>query len=115
MDAALKVVTQLPLAELWRDDAFSTTVRVRWLTAGDIVSLLRVGPVQFVVADIGAPPRWLPLGECYKFWKTEVKPHLAAPESHTYLDDFPGGYCYDASEWKNSDGAAPIVVCERYH
>ena len=53
MDAALKVVTQIPLTELWRDDGFTTTSRVRWLTADDITSLLRAGRVQFVVADAG--------------------------------------------------------------
>ena len=51
MDNAYKVVTHLPLAELWRDDGFT---RVRWLTAEDIAGLLRVGRVQFVVADVGA-------------------------------------------------------------
>jgi len=114
MDAALKVVTQMPLTELWRDDGFTTTSRVRWLTADDITSLLRAGRVQFVVADVGVSPRWIPLGECYDFWKREAQPHLAAPESRASLDDFPDGYCYFASEWSSQDGA-PIIVCERHH
>src|SRR5689334_6966351 len=98
MDTALKVVTQIPLPELWRDDGFTTTSRVRWLTSDDITSLLRAGRVRFVVADVGASPRWIPLSECYDFWKTEAQPHLAAPKSRASLDDFPGGYCYFASE-----------------
>ena len=114
MDATLKVVTQLPLTELWRDDGFTTTWRVRWLTADDITSLLRAGRVQFVVADVGVSPRWIPLGECYDFWKREAQPHLAAPESRASLDDFPDGYCYFASEWSSRDGT-PIIVCERHH
>jgi hypothetical protein len=114
MDAALKLVTQMPLSELWRADGFTTTSRVRWLTADDIASLLRAGRVQFVVADAGVSPRWIPLGECYDFWKTEIHPHLSAPESRASLDAFPGGYCYFASEWSNGDGA-PIIVCERHH
>jgi hypothetical protein len=108
-------ITKLPLAELWREDGFTTTSRARSLTEDDIKGLLGVGPVQFVVADVGASPRWIPLGECYDFWKTEAQPHLAAPESKVYLDDFPDGYCYFASEWRTQDGAAPIVVCERHH
>ena len=114
MDAALKVVTQLPLTELWRDDGFTTTSRVRGLTTDDITSLLRAGRVQFVVADVGVPPHWIPLGECYDFWKREAQPHLAAPESRASLDDFPDGYCCFASEWSSQDGA-PIIVCERHH
>ena len=114
MDATLKIVTQIPLVELWRDDGFTTTSRERWLAADDIASLLRVGRIQFVVADVGTPLRWISLGDCYDFWKREVQPHLAAPESKTSLDDFPGGYCYFASEWSSRDGA-PIIVCERHH
>ena len=114
MDATLKVVTQLPLTELWDGDGFATTSRVRWLTAEDIASLLRAGRVQFVVADVGASPRWIPLRECYDFWKSETQPHLAAPESRASLDAFPDGYCYFASEWSSRDGA-PIIVCERHH
>ena len=115
MDAALKVVTQMPLTELWRDDGFTTTSRVRWLTADDIRSLLRTERVQFVVADVGVSPRWIPLGECYDFWRKEAQPHLAAPESSLSLDDFPDGYCYFAWEWSNRHGTAPIVVCEKHH
>lgn len=114
MDVALKVVNQMPLTELWRDDGFTTTSRIRWLTADDIASLLRGGRVQFVVADVGVSPRWIPLSECYDFWKREALPHLAAPESSTTLDDFPDGYCYFASEWSSQDGA-PIIACERHH
>ena len=98
MDADLKDETQLPLTELWRDDGFNTISRDRWLTVDDITCLLRVGRVQFVVADVGASPRWIPLRDCYDFWKREAQPHLAAPESCPSLDDFPDDYCYFASE-----------------
>jgi hypothetical protein len=114
MNTTLKIVTRLPLTELWRDDGFTTTSRVRWLTAEDIASLLRSGRVQFVVADIGASLRWIPAGECYDFWKRDLQLHLAAPDSKPSLDDGPDGYCYFASEWSSRDGA-PIIVCERHH
>lgn len=115
MDAALRVVTKLPLTELWREDGFTTASRVQCLAAIDIARLLRVGRVQFVVADVGVSPRWIPLADCYYFWKTDLQPHLAAPESTASLDDFPDGYCYFASEWSRRDEAAPIIVWERHH
>jgi len=114
MDTALKIITQMPLTELWRGDGFISSSRLRWLTAGDIATMLRAGRAQFVVADVGVSPRWIPLGECYDFWKREVQPHLAAPESCKTLDDFPEGYCYLASEWSSRDGT-PIIVCEKHH
>ena len=115
MDIARQIVTQLPLAELWRNDGLIPTTRIRYLSASDITDLLRDGQVQFVVADVGTPLRWIPLVECYDFWKTEVRQHLAAPEAKVILDDFPGGYCYFASAWRSRDGATPIIVCERHH
>lgn len=114
MDATLKVITLLPMTELRREDGFTIASRVRWLTADDIANLLRLGCVQFIVADLGASPRWIPLGECFDFWKNEAKPHLAGPEFPAALDSFPEGYCYFASEWSTQDGV-PIIVCERHH
>jgi hypothetical protein len=114
MDAKLKIITRMPLLELWREDGFTTTSRGRSLTGDDITNLLRAGLVQFVVADVGAPPRWIQLHDCYQFWKEEVKPHLAAG-SKAVLDEFPGSYCYFASEWDNGVDAQPIVVLEKSH
>ena len=57
VDAKLRIVTHLPLRELWRDDGLKTTARIRSLTEDDIRSLLRYGKIQFVVVDVGAVPR----------------------------------------------------------
>ena len=114
MDVRLKVVTRLPLAELWSVGGFTTTSRTRSLAADDITCMLRFGRVHFVVAEVGASPRWIPLSDCYDLWKQEAQPHLAMPESGASLNDFPGGYCYFASEWSSRDGAA-VVVFEVHH
>lgn len=113
MDAAFKIVTRLPLQELWGDGGFVTTARGRFLTVDDIAGLLRSGPVHFVVADVGAAPTWIPTENCFVFWKTEVKPHLSAV-SRACLEAFPDNYCYFASEWSKRD-AATIVVLEKQH
>ena len=114
MDASLKIVTRLPLGELWRDDGFSTDSRGRTLTLEDVRQFLETGSVQFVVVDVGAAPRWIPASECFRFWKNEVKPHLASA-AKAPLDEFPGGYCYFASRWEEREGEAPIVVLEKEH
>jgi phosphoglycerate dehydrogenase-like enzyme len=113
MDAALKIVTRLPLQELWRDDGFKTTARLKSLTEEDIRSLLRSGTIQFVVVDVGTPPRWIQPSECFQFWKIEAQPHLALITS--ILDEFPDQYCYFASQWDGGDRAAPIVALEKQH
>ena len=66
------------------------------------------------MVDVGMPYRWIPLRECYEFWKTEIHPHLGSPQLRIGLDDFADGYCYLASEWNSRDGI-PIIVCEKYH
>ena len=95
MDAKLRIVTQLPLRELWRDDGFSTAARGRSLTHNDVREFLASGSVQFVVAEVGAAPRWIPASECFDFWKKEAKPHLAR-DTKAFLSAFSGGYCYFA-------------------
>jgi hypothetical protein len=113
MDAAHKIVTHLPLEELWRDDGFTTRSRGGSLGKDALTDLLRIGPVQFVVVDVGSPPFWIPLGDCYRFWKEEARPHVA--EARVPLDAFPDGYCYFASNWSCGGQAVPIVVVEKHH
>jgi hypothetical protein len=114
MDPALKTVTRLPLRNLWRADGFATTSRIRSLAEDDITVLLGVGPVEFVVVDVGFAPTWIPLGDCYQFWKSEVKPHLAV-ETRAIIANLSGGYCYFASQWDSREAAVPIVVLEKSH
>ena len=114
MDAALKIVTHLPLRELWRDDGLQTKARIRSLTEDDIRSLLRSGNIQFVVVNVGASPCWIQPSECFQFWKNEAQPHLAR-EARVILEEFPDRYCYCASQWDGGDPASPIVVLEKQH
>lgn len=114
MDANLRIVTHLPLRELWRDDGFSTTARGRSLTEDDVRQFVASGPVQFVVVDVGAAPRWIPASECFQFWKNEAKPHLVSGAKAS-LDEFPGRYCYFASRWEGREPDMPIVVLEKQH
>lgn len=114
MDANHRIVTHLPLRELWRDDGFSTPSRGKTLTHDDVRQFLASGPVQFVVVDVGAAPRWIPERECFQFWKNEAKPHLASA-TRASLDEFPDGYCYFATQWVGREREPPIVVLEKQH
>ena len=110
MDPKLKVVTQLPLRGLWTDSGSVEAVRGRDLSSGDVRELLRNGPVQFVVVDVGQKPRWIELEDCYRFWMDEVKDQLAEPDVQAS-----GVYAYRASEWVSEEAKAPIVVLEVGH
>jgi hypothetical protein len=114
MLASQRIITELPLVELWNDRGPISAARSRDLIASDIRELLHCGPVRFVVADVGARPDWIALKDCFSFWKDEVQGHLADPKQQVGLDRFPDEYCYFATEWSAPDGP-PIVVLERAH
>lgn len=115
MDAALRRVTRLPLEELWRPNGMPVGLRLRVLKSNEISQLLRENPVEFVVADVGQQLRWITPRDCYDFWKTEVKLHLAEIGSPILLDTFPNAYCYTASEWDSGDTGIPVILLERHH
>ena len=90
MDSAKRIVTTLPLQELWDDRGAIPAQKIRDLSRADIRELLRLGPVQFVVADLGEKP-----------------------SSDIYLDEMPHQYAYSASEWNFDEGS--VVILERFH
>jgi hypothetical protein len=117
MDPALRVVVQLPLPELWTERGPFTAARERTLGRADVKALLQAGAVQFVVADVGKPLRWVPDKDRFVFWKTEARDHLVEdPHRPIDIDAYPERYAYVASEWV-ADPLAParIIVLERHH
>lgn len=108
-----KVVTRTPVTVLWNNSGLVPGERGPQLTQGDIKTLLKQGPVQFVVADVGHPFAWIPVKNCFDFWKEELKTHLAEGDSF-YLADYSGEYCYVALQWE-SDSSVPIVILEKHH
>jgi hypothetical protein len=114
MKPSQRVVTELPLRELWDDDSILAATWSRDLSPTALRALIRQGSVRFVVADMGAKPRWVSEADCFDFWKGEVQPHLAEPNQGVHLEQFPGNYCFFAAEWADGD-RSPIVVLQRCH
>ena len=114
METAQRIVTQIPLAELWNSSGPLDASRGEYLGEVDIVQLLRDGS-RLVVAEVGLPLRWISEDDCFVFWKTEVKCRLVAPDADGFcLDDYPGSYCYVAAMWKCAS-TAPVIVLEKHH
>ena len=106
-----KLVVSTPLSELWNDSGPvpGTCVRHRDLDTTAIKALLRDGPLQFVVANPGDKLRWIDAQGIFKFWKSELIPHLYDPKK-LHLDDYPDAYFYLASEWRLDSGEAVILL-----
>lgn len=108
-----KVVTSTPVTELWSDKGVVPGQRGSHLTQDDMKRLLRQGPVQFVIADVGHPFEWIPPEVCFGFWKNELQAHLFDGDAF-HFENYPGEYCYVALRWNNSS-PIPIVVLEKHH
>jgi hypothetical protein len=109
-----QIVTRLPLSELWRDQQVLPARRKGHLTRDDVRDLHRIGPIQFVIANIGDPLRWVPLEDCYKFFKSEISEHLVDNPDAIFLDEFKNNFAYCAIRWDCPDYPA-IVVLEKFH
>jgi hypothetical protein len=80
------VITRWPAKEL--PAPFARARRLRDLTPSELRELLRAGPVQFLIVDVGRPLRQVEERACFEFWKSEVRPRLAHPEARRRLEDF---------------------------
>ena len=109
-----KIVTKIPMESLWTDENLLDASRARYLTAAELTEMLKVHPVEFIVADVGTPLKRIPVDQCYEFWKREVKPHLLNPQGKLNRSKLPDEYGYLASEWSGQT-QAPIVLLEKMH
>src|SRR5436309_6067995 len=93
MEPRQRIVTRTPLPELWNDTGTIPSSRIRELSTDQIQELLRLGRVQFVVANVGSPLVWVPIRDCFAFWKNEARAHVTDHRRHIRLESFPGEYC----------------------
>jgi hypothetical protein len=115
MDPAKRIVTHIPLTELWTNEGRVDALRGEPLGEAEIAALLRDARSTFVVASPGEPLRWVAGRARYDLWKTEVKCRLVGRDATSFsLEDFPGSYCYVAAEWRTDPGLH-VIVLEKHH
>lgn len=112
---APRTIASLPLRSLARDGVALDGQRGRQLGEIDIRDHLRVPTVPFAIADIGLPLAWFDADARFDLWKNEIRERLVAPQTpHFYLSDFPGEYCYVATEWLHQ-ARTLCVLFEKHH
>jgi hypothetical protein len=112
-----RVVTRLPLTELWDAHGVLQIERRRAVGREQVTDLLRNGRVRFVLANCGEPLKWIPDDDGYRFWDEDVKYHLVEPdalERGLRLEDWPGEFCFVGTEW-GKDDRNKIVLLEMHH
>ncbi len=105
-----RIVTQLPLTTLWTDQEDLKVVREKYLDKQAIRELLKQTQVEFVIADISKKLKWIPVDQCYEFWKGEIQDYIADNNEKFHLN----GYAYIASLW-TSRNEQPIILLEKNH
>ena len=108
------VVTKIPLDSIWLDEGGISAKRIRYLNQEAVRDIIAQHPIVFVVADIGEKLEVIAAAQCYSFWKSEVKHHLADPSVTIHLDHYLGGYAYLASEWVRTNSAR-LILLEKLH
>lgn len=113
MNTENRIVTQIPLDEIWNNKEVISVNRKRYLKKDEISQILKNSPVRFAIARIGNNLTWIEEEKCYEFWKSEVKINLADPTEKIELDSFPSNFAYLASEWCEGS-QTPIILLEQY-
>jgi hypothetical protein len=108
-----RIVTTIPLTEIWDERGAIPGERIRQLDENLIRGLMGTGQVQFIVADCGVKLNWIPMQERFEFWKT-VRPQVADPSQPILLKQFPNETAYVASEWRGSTGEC-LILLEAHH
>ena len=116
MEPYKRVVTRMPLAELWRHDGVPVPAkRVRWLVSDEVHDLLRHRPDLDLVVVRGAHPlEWLYGDEKWAFWKEQLKDRIADPEGPIYREDWEDEVFFLVSEWAAAGVERPILVAEMH-
>jgi hypothetical protein len=114
MELSKKIVIKIPLDCLWTDKEILDVKRETYLDQNNIQALLKNGPLQFVVANLGDKLAWTPVEDCYKLYKTIIKDHLIDPTHPIYLKGLKDEWGYLASLWAG-DTMLTIILLEMFH
>ena len=73
-----RVVTKMPLTEIWDDSGTLNGERIKYLDESTLRELVGSSCVQFIVAYPGLKLDWIPTEKRFEFWKT-IRPQIADP------------------------------------
>jgi hypothetical protein len=109
-----RIVMKIPVEKIWNDQAELDLERVSYLSKMELMQILRNGPVQFVLADVGKKLMWIDQSTCHSFWKNEIQLHFVENPAKIFLNQLPNEYAYLASRWGTMMNA-PVVLLEKLH
>jgi len=114
MNNTEKIVTKIPLDNLWNDNEEIYASREKYLTEEGIKEIFKKSPVEFVIANVGDKLKWISYEKSFAFFKSKLKNRIANDINNIHLEDYEGNYVYVASEW-SGEIEAPIILLEKMH
>jgi len=109
-----RIVTNLPIDELWTDSAILEYERKEYLTERQVQEIILQGKIAVVEASCGLKLSWVSPDQTLDFFKSKVKGHVADDPKIISLADFESNWCYLPSKWVNLDGQE-VILLETYH
>ena len=113
MELSKRIVIKFPLDSLWTEKEELDAKRIKYLDQNEISEVLKKGPIQFVIANLGDKLIWKQPEECYKVYKKDFKNNIIANADDIDISNFKDGFGYLASMWDNKSGT--IILLEVFH
>jgi hypothetical protein len=107
-----RIVTKLPLTEVWDENGTLHGGRVRHLEQNLIRELMQTGTVQFIVANCGTKLNWIAVTglSSGKLFANKSPTH----RNPSISNSFRMRTAYIASEWHGSAGQC-LILLEAHH
>ena len=114
MTQAQRIVTKIPLDELWNDSAMLAYERQEYLTERQVQDLVFKGDIAVAEASCGLKLSWVSPNSALEFFKKKVKGHIVDDTDRIILTDYEDEWCYLASVWVDANGQK-VILLETYH
>ena len=109
-----RIVTTIPLEQLWTEVETLPHERQEYLNEQDVQDLLQTGNVPIVIASCGLKLTWITPQEALAKFKREIKGHIVTNPDSIVLQDYEDEWCYLASLWNNTLEER-VLLLETYH
>ncbi|RSK30166.1 hypothetical protein [Hymenobacter metallilatus] len=109
-----RIVTTIPLEQLWNEAEILPHERQEYLNEQEVQDLLKNGNVPIVLASCGLKLAWIAPLEALARFKREIKGHIVNNPDRFVLQDYEDDWCYLASLWNNTLEER-VLLLETYH
>ena len=109
-----RIVTKIPLEELWTDSAILSHKRQKYLTERQAFDLILASKTPIAIASCGLRLSWIQPNDTLNAFKQQIRGRIVNDPDRIVLEEYEEEWCYLASEWVNAEGGK-ILLLETFH